>query len=197
MIQKKDAKTTDHRILLHSCCAPCAAPSSEHLIKNGDTVVLFFSNSNIYPHEEYLKRLEYVKKLADHFNIEVIEDTWDHAAWLEAVKGLEDEPEKGTRCNACFAFNLKRTKDKADELGLNRFTTTLTLSPHKISAAIFNSGRNLDGFVEENFKKKDGFKRSLELSKELDLYRQNYCGCEFSLRNMTDKPCNQKKETDS
>lgn len=178
----------DSHILLHSCCAPCAAPSSERLMKNGDTVILFFSNSNIFPHEEYVKRLEYVKKLANHFNIEVIEDTWDHDAWLEAVKGLEDEPEKGSRCSACFAFNLKRTKVKADELGLHRFTTTLTLSPHKVSSTVFNSGKNLDGFVEENFKKMDGFRRSIELSKELDLYRQDYCGCEFSLAQSLEKP---------
>jgi len=188
MTQETDEKITDPRILLHSCCAPCAAPSSERLIKNGDTVVLFFSNSNIYPHKEYLKRLDYVKKLADHFNIEVVEDTWDHDEWLEAVRGLEAEPEKGARCNTCFAFNLKRTKKKADELGLQRFTTTLTLSPHKISAEIFNSGRNFDGFVEENFKKMDGFRRSLELSRELDLFRQDYCGCEFSLAGKKEKP---------
>ncbi|NQT58918.1 MAG: epoxyqueuosine reductase QueH [Bacteroidetes bacterium] len=187
MMQKTDEKPTDPRILLHSCCAPCAAPSSERLIKNGDTVLLFFSNSNIFPHEEYKKRLDNVRKLADHFNIEVVEDTWDHDAWLESVRGLEHEPERGARCNSCFAFNLKRTKDKADELGLNRFTTTLTLSPHKISAAIFDSGRTLDGFVEENFKKKNGFRRSLELSDELDLYRQDYCGCEFSLAKKTEK----------
>lgn len=188
MIQKTDKKPTDPRILLHSCCAPCAAPSSERLIKQGDAVTLFFSNSNIFPKEEYEKRLEYVKRLADHFNIEVVEDTWDHEAWLEAVKGLEDEPEKGARCNACFAFNLKRTMDKAEELGLHRFTTTLTLSPHKISAAIFESGKHMDGFVEENFKKKDGFRRSVELSEELDLYRQNYCGCEFSLATSNGNP---------
>ncbi len=156
-------------------------------------MLLFFSNSNIYPYEEYAKRLEYVKKLASHFTIEVVEDTWDHAAWLEAVKGLEYEPEKGARCSACFAFNLKRTKDKAEELGVHRFTTTLTLSPHKISADIFNSGRNLDGFIEENFKKKGGFIRSLELCKELDLYRQEYCGCEFSLRNMISTSGNPQK----
>ena len=180
MVQKTDKQPADHQILLHSCCAPCAAPSAERLLEKGDKVVLFFSNSNIFPYKEYLKRLDYVKKLADHLHIEVIEDTWDHGAWLKAVRGLEHEPEKGARCSVCFAFNLKRTEKKAAELGLHRFTTTLTLSPHKISAVIFDSGRTMEGFVEENFKKKDGFKRSLELSKKLDLYRQNYCGCEFS-----------------
>ncbi|MCK5156081.1 MAG: epoxyqueuosine reductase QueH [Spirochaetales bacterium] len=173
--------STNSRILLHSCCAPCAAPSSERLIKSGNSVIVFFSNSNIYPHEEYLKRLESVQKLAEHLNIEVIVDSWDHDAWLEAVRGLEDEPEKGARCKACFSFNLQRTKKKTDELGIDRFTTTLTLSPHKVSSVVFESGHAFEGFVEENFKKNDGFRRSLELSKELSLYRQNYCGCEFSM----------------
>ena len=195
MRQKNDEKPADPGILLHTCCAPCAAPSSERLLKSGNSVLLFFSNSNIYPYEEYVKRLDYVKKLASHFSIEVIEDIWNHAAWLEAVEGLEDEPEKGARCSVCFFFNLQRTKVTAEKLGLHRFTTTLTLSPHKSSAEIFNSARNLEGFMEENFKKKDGFKRSLELCKELDLYRQDYCGCEFSLRNMTDTVGNPKKET--
>ncbi len=170
-------------ILLHACCAPCAAPSVERLLENGQAAVLFYSNSNIYPYEEYLKRLSHVRRLADFFTVDVIEDTWDHDAWLKAVRGLENEPEGGKRCQVCFAFNLARTRKKADELNLELFTTTLTLSPHKNSPAIFSIGNRLGGFLKENFKKKDGFRRSLQLSKELNLYRQSYCGCEFSMRN--------------
>jgi epoxyqueuosine reductase len=169
-------------VLLHACCAPCAAPSIERLLDNGQKVVIFYANSNIYPYEEYLKRLSHIRRLADFFTVEVIEDTWDHDAWLKAVRGLENEPEGGKRCQVCFAFNLARTRKKADELNMELFTTTLTLSPHKNSPAIFSIGNRLGGFLEENFKKKEGFKRSLQLSKELNLYRQSYCGCEFSLR---------------
>lgn len=168
-------------ILLHICCAPCGAPSLERLQCEGKQVVLFYSNANINTKEEHDKRLAYVKKLAEELDAEVIEDSWDHREWLEAVKGLEKEPEGGARCDVCFAFNLERAKRKADELGIEAFTTTLTLSPHKNSKKIFQIAEVHEGFVEENFKKREGFKRSIELSRELGLYRQSWCGCEFSL----------------
>ncbi len=170
------------RVLLHACCAPCAAPSALRLAEQHKDVLLFYSNSNIYPYEEYLRRLEQLEKLASRYRMPVCVDTWDHEAWLEAVRGYEDEPEGGKRCRLCFAFNLSRARRKADELGIEQFTTTLTLSPHKNSPLIFSIARELGGFLEENFKKKNGFARSVQLSRELNLYRQDYCGCEFSMR---------------
>ena len=142
--------------------------------------LLFFSNSNIFPKEEYEKRFSYLKSLGRIYNLQVICDEYNHESWLEAVKGFENEPEKGKRCEICFRYNLTRAADKADELGIKEFTTTLSVSPHKISEMLFSVGQDFESFVPYNFKKKDGFRRSLELSEKYKLYRQDYCGCEFS-----------------
>ena len=109
-------------------------------------------------------------------------DDYDHAAWLGFIQGLEGEPESGKRCLRCFEFNLARTAECARRLGICFFATTLTISPHKRSADIFRIGLSMPGFVAIDFKKRDGFRRSVALSREYGLYRQRYCGCEFSLR---------------
>ncbi len=174
---------TGHKhILLHICCAPCGAPSAEHLVNAGYRVTLFFCNSNIYPEKEYLKRLEEARRLSRIMGLELEENQYDHADWLKAVAGLEKEPEKGERCRKCIEYNLGRTSQVADRLKIPRFTTTLTLSPHKVSAMIFEIGKLYPHFEAWDFKKQNGFSRSLELSKEHCLYRQSYCGCEFSLQ---------------
>ncbi len=175
------------KILVHTCCAPCAAPSGERLILHGYKVTLFFSNSNIYPRDEYDKRLFFAKKLADIWNVIIEEDQYDHLEWIKVVKGLENEPEKGARCVKCFEFSIKRTAEMADRFDFPAFTTTLTLSPHKISKMIFKIGEQYDKYIPFDFKKEDGFLKSIQLSKEYDLYRQNYCGCEFSLRDSRKK----------
>ena len=153
------------------------------MMNDGYEITLFYSNSNIFPEKEYLKRLEEAKRLAAIWNVDLIEDSWDHKEWLSFVKGFEKEPEGGKRCAKCFEFNLRRTAAKAEELGFPLYTTTLTLGPYKNSRMIFSIAEQFPGFLEYNFKKKDGFLRSIELSKEYNLYRQNYCGCEFSFRN--------------
>ncbi|MCU0858937.1 MAG: epoxyqueuosine reductase QueH [Pontiellaceae bacterium] len=170
-------------ILLHTCCAPCAAPSAERLVLNGREVVLYFSNFNIHPEAEYRKRLEAARKLAKKMNLVIEEDQYDHAEWLAHIQGLENEPEKGARCRKCFEFSLTRTGQMAERLGIPTFATTLTLSPHKVSRIIFEIGAQFPRFVPIDFKKQGGFLRSIELSEEYDLYRQNYCGCEFSRSN--------------
>ncbi|RMF55403.1 hypothetical protein D6745_02350 [Candidatus Woesearchaeota archaeon] len=169
------------KLLLHVCCAPCSTHSIEEL-KKDYKVTLFFSGSNIYPKEEYEKRLNEARKIAKIYDLELVEDSYNHAAWREFIKGLEAEPEGGRRCEKCFEFNLKRARDYAEEHGFDLFTTTLTISPHKNSQKIFSIGRKLGRFLEIDLKKKDGFRRSVELSKKHGLYRQNYCGCEFSIR---------------
>lgn len=168
------------QILLHCCCAPCSTASIERLLADEYDIVLYFSNSNIFPKEEYEKRFSYLKSLGRIYNLQVICDEYNHESWLEAVKGFENEPEKGKRCEICFRYNLSRAADKADELGIKEFTTTLSVSPHKISEMLFSVGQDFESFVPYNFKKKDGFRRSLELSEKYKLYRQDYCGCEFS-----------------
>jgi predicted adenine nucleotide alpha hydrolase (AANH) superfamily ATPase len=169
----------NERVLLHVCCAPCATHCIRVLRESHD-VTLFFSNSNIDPPDEYLKRLAEARNLASRTGLALIEDAYDHALWLERVRGMEHEPERGARCLACFAFSLERTARSAREHGLALFTTTLSVSPHKDSAAIFRVGQALGPFLAADFKKQDGFRRSVELSRQMGLYRQGYCGCEFS-----------------
>jgi predicted adenine nucleotide alpha hydrolase (AANH) superfamily ATPase len=170
------------RLLLHTCCAPCAAPSIERCLGQAYHVTLYYSNSNIAPLEEYEKRKAEVIRLAGLMEVLFDEDHYDHAGWLEAVQGYESEPEKGERCRICFAWSLARTAELAEHFGFDHFATTLTLSPHKVSRIIFEIGGQYPRFLPLDFKKQDGFRRSLELSREWDLYRQSYCGCEFSLR---------------
>lgn len=171
--------TSAARILLHVCCAPCATHAVETL-KREYEVTLFFSNSNISPRAEYERRLAHARKIAAVYECQLVEGSYEHDKWLAAVAGLEDEPEKGKRCLKCFEFNLARAAEFAAENGFALFTTTLTISPHKRSADIFAIGRRLGSFLAIDFKKKDGFKHSLERSREHALYRQDYCGCEFS-----------------
>lgn len=181
---KPEVRTANsaQRILLHTCCAPCAAPSAERMVLEGREVVLYFSNMNIHPEQEYLKRLEHARRLAGLMNLVIEEDQYDHADWLTHVRGLENEPEKGLRCRKCFEFSLRRTDLMAERLGIDSFATTLTLSPHKVSKMIFEIGAQFPRFVPIDFKKQGGFLRSIRLSEEYGLYRQSYCGCEFSKR---------------
>ena len=169
------------RILLHTCCGPCATTCVERLVPDYE-VILFFSNSNIAPEAEYLKRLEHAGKLSKILNIAIREDVYDHRAWLEHVRGLEDEPERGKRCEKCFAFSLARTAAVAGELQIPAFTTSLSVSRYKSSLTIFSLGREYQAFEAIDFKKRNGYARSIELSRQYGLYRQNYCGCEFSMK---------------
>lgn len=174
------------RVLLHICCGPCASASIERLVKDGYEVALFFSNANIAPQSEYERRLAVAKKLAEALAIPLIVDNEPtHNDWLEKVAtGLEECKEGEVRCKKCFAFNLERAFRYATSNGFDYFTTSLTISPHKNSSIIFAVGKEIspDFFLDVNFKKNNGFLRSIELAKLYGLYRQNYCGCEFSLR---------------
>jgi hypothetical protein len=173
---------TDRRMVLHTCCAPCGTASAHRLLDRGFEVILFFSNSNIATRDEYERRLESARKLADVLDLSLKVDTYDHQDWLDWIKGLEKEPEKGRRCERCFAYSLRRTAAFTRRIGFPYFTTTLTISPHKISRMIFDVGGKFPSFRAFDFKKQDGFKQSLAYSREYALYRQNYCGCEFSRR---------------
>ncbi|NCD06095.1 MAG: epoxyqueuosine reductase QueH [Spirochaetia bacterium] len=178
----QENKVKNEDILLHCCCAPCSTTCIEELIDDGYNIILWFSNDNIYPKEENEKRFAELIKLARFHNLKVIRNSYDHDKWLAAVSGLENEKEGGERCSICFDYNLNITHKKALELGIKYFTTTLTVSRYKNSLKIFEVGNKYSGFVEKNFKKKNGYARSIKLSKDLNLYRQKYCGCEFSLR---------------
>ncbi len=172
------------KILLHICCGPCATACIERLKEQGHEVTLFFCNPNIAPNTEYKRRLDAAKALAEAISVPLTEDyTVTHDDWLNgAANGFEAEPEGGKRCQRCFEFNLSRAAEYAEENGFEFFTTSLTVSPHKRSEMVFSAGKKVGGekFFEENFKKRDGFKRSLVLTEKYGLYRQTYCGCEFS-----------------
>jgi hypothetical protein len=147
-------------------------------------IILFFCNPNIMPAEEYQKRLSEQRRLAELLGIELIEGEYERAAFLEAVRGLENEPEQGGRCEKCIQLRLFKTAEVAKARGIDTFATTLSVSPHKNAEQInrlLKSAGELYGLTPllEDFKKKDGYKRSLELSKQYGLYRQNYCGCVF------------------
>lgn len=168
-------------ILVHCCCGPCATSSVKRLIDEGWIPVLHFQNSNIYPQEENEKRWGELLKVAAFYNVKVVRSDYDHQDWRAFIKGLENEPEHGARCLKCFEYNLLSAQKKAKELGIEHFTTTLTVSRFKNSKSIFSVGEKLEGFEKIDFKKMDGFAKSVNISREMGLYRQQYCGCEFSM----------------
>lgn len=171
----------EKRLLLHVCCGPCATHSVEALAAEY-ALTLFFSNSNIAPRAEYDKRLDAARRLASICDVPLVEDEYAHARWRAWVAGLEAEPEGGGRCEKCFAYNLRRTARYARAHGFDLFSTTLTISPHKDTRTILRVGQAAGDFLAVDLKKKGGFQRSVELSRAYGLYRQNFCGCEFSAR---------------
>ena len=184
---------TKKKILLHSCCAPCSTAVIERL-KDEFDISIFYYNPNIYPEEEYLKRkneelryIDILHKTQPEVNIDIIDCDYDSESYYQAVKGYENEREGGARCAICFKLRLEKTGEMAKKLGYDYFGTTLTVSPHKNSEVINSIGIALEKkigvkFLVSNFKKQDGYKRSVQLAKENELYRQNYCGCEFALK---------------
>lgn len=145
---------------------------------------MYFANSNIDTREEFEKRLAEARRLAEAEGVEFAAAPYDHEEWLrEVAAGLEDEPEKGRRCERCFRYSLAKTVEYLDAGECDSFCTSLTVSPHKPSAAIFSASDD-PRFLREDFKKKEGFKMSVKRAAELGLYRQSYCGCEFSKRQM-------------
>ena len=181
------------RVALHTCCGPCASACVPALRALKDEPVLIFSNDNIDCEEEFLLRLENAQRLAQAEGVELFSTPYNHEEWLEKVaKGYENEPEKGARCERCFRYNLEKTAKFAKEHGLDAFTTSLTVSPHKVSPVIFKCGEEvaLDNtpFLKVDFKKNNGFLCSTKRAKELNLYRQSYCGCEFSKKHLDKKP---------
>ena len=165
-------------LLLHICCGPCGGGCIERLLAEKRRFSLYYSNSNLVDSEEFERRLASVEILAKHYDIPLEVEPYRHGAWQEAVQGFEREPEGGLRCCKCFAFNLKRTALAAEARGEN-FATTLTVSPRKKSSLIFEAGKLIDAqhFEEWDFKKQNGYTASCRIARELELYRQDFCGC--------------------
>ena len=182
------------KVLLHACCAPCSSAILEWMLNNDCQVVLYFCNPNIYPQEEYELRKSELIKYAEKLNVEFIDEDYNHADWLNYIKGLEQEKERGPRCLMCFKYRLLKTARKALELGIEEFTTTLASSRWKSLNQINEAGTwavqqikeelNARGatlkFDDRNWRKGGLQQRRSELLKENDFYNQLYCGCEFS-----------------
>ena len=175
----------DHnKLLLHSCCGPCSSSVIERLRDYFDITVIYY-NPNIEPKEEYEKRKSEQLRLLNELRIKFMDIDYLNNEYHEKVKGYENEPENGLRCPLCFELRLDKTASKAKENNFDYFGTTLTVSPHKNSKIINEIGLKLEEkygvkFLLSDFKKEDGYKRSIELSKKYDLYRQDYCGCLYS-----------------
>ena len=175
-------------LLLHSCCAPCSSYCLEYLSKYFK-ITVFYYNPNIYPEDEYHKRVEeqrrFIEQMPAKHKISFIEGVFDKERFYETVKGYEDCPEGGERCFKCYALRLEETVKLAKELGMDYFTTTLSISPLKNAEKLNEIGESLGAIygvahLGSDFKKKNGYKRSVELSNEYGMYRQYYCGCVYS-----------------
>ena len=173
------------KLLLHSCCAPCSSACLERLFRHFN-ITVFYYNPNIEREEEYEKRkAEQIRFLKETGYATVLDCEHDKAAFEEIAKGYEEEPERGKRCYRCYKLRLDKTAKAAKEHGYDYFATTLTLSPYKNAEWLNELGEQAEkeygvAYLFSDFKKKNGYRRSIELSKEYGLYRQDFCGCEFS-----------------
>lgn len=172
------------KIVLHICCAVCAAGVAERLTAEGHEIHGFFYNPNIYPPEEYQRRLEDVHKVALKLDFPLEAGPYEPEEWFRETRSLENEPEGGRRCETCFRLRLQKTYLYSQDCGGDTFTSTLTVSPHKSAVVINRIGREIGGdrFLARDFKKQAGFQRAMELARKWTLYRQDYCGCVYSLR---------------
>lgn len=194
LIEKNQREGKTPALLLHACCAPCSSYCLEYLSRYF-RITVFCYNPNIYPEREYEHRVAEIKRLiaeSEYENpVSVIEGEFEPREFYDLIRGMEKEREGGVRCFACYELRLEETAKKAKELGFDFFTTTLSISPLKNAAKINEIGEALAEkygvlHLPSDFKKKNGYKRSIELSREHNLYRQNYCGCVYSIREEDD-----------
>ena len=200
VIQAPMGETT---VLLHTCCAPCSSAIIEAMMKNGITPVIYYCNPNIYPQEEYEIRKNECTRYAQSLGLEIVDADYDHDNWLEAIRGMEDEPERGGRCLKCFKLRLLRTAEYAAGRGIKVITTTLASSRWKSLDQINEAGLwacrqvqeafemnncqtvppdNCVVWWDQNWRRGGLQERRLQIIKEYDFYNQLYCGCEFSMR---------------
>lgn len=186
-LQKEDKVPT---LLLHSCCAPCSSYVLEYLSNYFKITVLYY-NPNIYPESEYSKRIieqqTLISKMNTKYPVQFIAGNYDKEKFYEMARGLENVKEGGVRCFGCYELRLREAAETAKQGGYDYFTTTLSISPLKNAAKLNEIGLKLAeeygvAYLTSDFKKKNGYKRSVELSAQYGLYRQDYCGCEFSMR---------------
>lgn len=198
MFEKKlrefEEKGLKPKLLLHVCCAPCSSYVLEYIAHRFD-LTLYFYNPNIAPAEEYdfrFRELERLVKECSYTEVKVIREAYDPSEFTEMSRGLENEPEGGARCCKCYRLRLRKTAEAAKAGGFDTFTTTLSISPHKNAEWLNRIGLELEEeyglpYLCSDFKKKGGYQRSIVLSREHDLYRQDYCGCIYSKMNKDKK----------
>lgn len=188
-------------VLLHSCCAPCSSAILEWLLQNDYAPTVFYFNPNIFPAEEYLVRKKECVRYCEKIGVPFVDGDYDHARWLEAVRGLENEPERGRRCRACFGVRMRATAQCAVELGIPRFTTTLAGSRWKrldqireaaLEAAEFTSGKT--AYWDVNWRKGGLQNRRSEILAAEHFYNQLWCGCEFSMGHLTQRSAEELPE---
>lgn len=188
LIEKLQQEQKVPTLLLHACCAPCSSAVLEYLSRYFSITILYY-NPNIAPYEEYQKREAELRRLVAEMNfvhpVEILPCEYDGPAFAEAAKGLEGEPEGGKRCEACFRLRLRHAAQEAARLHFDYYTTTLSISPMKNAPLLNRLGEEIGAeygvaHLPSDYKKKDGYKRSVILSKEHALYRQDYCGCVYS-----------------
>jgi epoxyqueuosine reductase len=181
---KEENKPPVQRLLLHTCCAPCSVYITPELSKDYE-VTCFFYNPNIDNPEEYVKRKDEMESLAELKGFSIVPGEYEREIWRERIRGFENSPEGGERCEQCFYLRLEKTAETAEKLGFDLFATTLTISPVKDHQVINQQGERASQgktaeYMPSDFKKENGYQQSVTLSKQLGLYRQNYCGCSFS-----------------
>lgn len=192
MVKDWQADGIRPRILMHSCCAPCSTYTLEYLTQFAD-VTIYYANSNIHPREEYQRRKYVQQKFIHDFNektgnnVRFIPAPYQPQEYFERVRGLQKEPEGGARCKVCYSYRLDLVAKKAVELGFDYFGSTLTISPHKDAQVINKAGIDIQElyatqYLPSDFKKNNGFRRSVEMCQEYDVYRQCYCGCVFAAK---------------
>lgn len=188
IIENNKEKGIVPRVLLHSCCAPCSSYVIEYLSDYFYLTILYY-NPNISPKDEYIKRkneqVRLISEMKTKYKVDIIDCDYDNEIYENLVKGLENEPERGRRCEVCFGLRLEKTAMMAKKMEYDYFGTTLTVSPYKNSLMINEIGSSIGDklgikYLVSDFKKRNGYKRSIELSREHNLYRQNYCGCKYS-----------------
>lgn len=175
----------ENKILLHACCAVCSGYPISLLKEMGYVPIVYFCNPNLDTQEEFERRLSAQKTVCSYFDVELIAEDYNASEYLEYVQGYELEPEKGLRCDKCIELRLLKTVQEAKERGIEEFATSLIISPHKNVEKIFGICNKLADeyglkFLDVNFRKKDGFLKTNQISKDLNLYRQSYCGCKFA-----------------
>lgn len=184
---KVDVPGNETRVLLHTCCAPCSSAIIECLMQHGITPVVYYCNPNIYPNEEYLIRKNECTRYAESLGISFVEDNYNHEEWLKCVRGMENEPERGSRCLECFKMRLRRSAQYAHEHGIKVITTTLASSRWKSLEQINEAGLYAVEpypdvtWWDQNWRKGGLSERRIAIIKEYNFYNQQYCGCEFSM----------------